>query len=523
MDISEKLSEAMKLNEEKKNRVQALMYLATSEWKEYDGHLLQMQNCFEECFNGLESKQEKLKVVQESVSQSMTKLDVRRVWVEQMFKELGKKEKLMKELLQRMEEKEMLLGKYKDFVDEKIKDLALKEGHFQGLFGELRLFQNQMERRKNEIDEKEKRLEKRKEELEVREEILELKLKLVSIRGCDEEEKAGDNAPYNHPPLKRCGNLAWGSGKILDADEEVMNLEEESSHRSKRSCIDGKNAGQVTADDLGKSGLGDIDVKEVMAKAFCTQNIIVIDDSDSDTDSKDNIVSNPINSPGSFYDDIEKEKLVSRFKYGQTWACYDGKDIIPRAYAQIMTVFQSGGIIRLGVAWLKPLWGFPGENKWINAGLPVGCGMFERERTSVEAATVFSHQVCCLEKVHNRYCVLPGAGETWAIYKDWDIFAWACDPENHRQCKYEIVEVLEYQTSGSSLFDIRVACLDKMGGSLNSFQRRRQDEDGSFLIRSSNLYRFSHKVPSVRKACNVPGDVSDVTFDIEPESMPPGL
>ena len=88
----------------------------------------------------------------------------------------------------------------------------------------------------------------------MREGILELKLKLVSIRGCDEDEKAGDNAPYNPPPLKRCGNLAWGSGKILDADEEVMNLEEESSHRSKRSCIDGKNAGQVTADDLGKSG-----------------------------------------------------------------------------------------------------------------------------------------------------------------------------------------------------------------------------------------------------------------------------
>nr|XP_027107547.1 putative leucine-rich repeat-containing protein DDB_G0290503 isoform X2 [Coffea arabica] len=610
MGIMEKISKVMELNEEKKTRVQALMYLALGEWEEFDSHSTPLRNSFDEGFNELGSREKKLNLLQESVNQSTTKLDTRRLWVEQKIKELDEKENLMKGLLQRIEEEQMQLGNLRGFVDEKLKDVALQEKLFDGLSEKLQLIRAEIERRENvldlevkkseireseldsrerkleiegnelnskgkklemrenELDSREKKLEIRENEIDLREKnvyrrqheldvkkkslktreneldaieqhsdrkqleldskgkilqrkdneldikhenlesrekdieskerelegkenelnakekkfrkiILDLELKFVSIlestEQCDKEPNADTStqtAEQTQKSRKRLRNLALASDRILDAAEETGN------NLSRRSCIHDKEAEQVTTHDLGESG--------------------------------------------ALANNTGKEKLECLFNVGETWACFNAKDHMPRSYVQIIKVIKKGGNCRLGVVWLKPLPGLPGENEWIKAGLPVGCGMFNRERTSVESPSVFSHRVFCVGKEGYPYCILPNEGEIWAIYKDWDIIKWGCHPENHKQCKYELVEILSYLTDPSSSVGFRVACLDKIGH-VNSFWRRSQHENNSFLIMPNDFYRFSHKLTSRQMNCNVTDGVQDGVFEIEHKFLPPGL
>ncbi|XP_071933404.1 uncharacterized protein [Coffea arabica] len=769
MGILEKVSKALELNEEKKNSVQALMYLAISEWKDFDSHLVLMQNKFSEGFSEIESREKKLKMVQESVSQSTTKVAARRLWVEEKMKELDEKEILMKGLLQRMEEEQMQLGNLRDFVDEKLKHVALEEKHFEGLSQKLELIQAEMERRENvldlevkrqeireneldsrerklevrenetdlrekhvdrrqyeldvkekmlvtkdneldsreeklevreietglreeavdsrqnelyvkeeklktkhnefdsrekklvirendtdlreknvdrrqneiemkeknlkakydeldsrekmleirenetelreknvyrrqneldvkeeklnirynkldsrekileirenetdlreknvyrrqyeldvkeeklntkdnelnatveyldkkqseldrkgrifqrkenELDMKEKNLERRENDIEskkkelegkenefsakekkFRQSILDLKLKFVAILESPEqfhkEPNADDptqTAEQTQKSRKRIRNSALASDRTLDGDDENGN------NLSKRSCINDKEAERVTIHDPGESGASSIDKNQVKALASSIQQVVLFDVSQSNSDSRDNLHRNGFNNPGALADDIGNENLESRFKVGDTWACFDAKDHMPRSYVQITEVTNMGGNIKLGVALLKPFPGLPGEEEWIKAGLPVGCGVFNRASTSVESPNLFSHQVLCIEKEGYGFCILPNEGETWAIYKDWDIITWGSHPENHRQCKFDIVEILSYLTDKSS-FGIRVAYLDKMEGQAKSYRRRSENENHSFLIMTNDIYRFSHKVISAQ-------------------------
>ncbi|XP_027158530.1 MAR-binding filament-like protein 1-1 [Coffea eugenioides] len=678
MGIMEKISKVMELNEEKKTRVQALMSLALGEWEEFDSHLTPLRNSFDEGFNELGSREKKLNLLQESVNQSTTKLDARRLWIEQKIKELDEKENLMKGLLQRIEEEQMQLGNLRGFVDEKLKDVALQEKLFDGLSEKLQLIRAEIERRENvldlevkkseireseldsrerkleiegnelnlkekklemrenELDSREKKLEIRENEIDLREKnvyrrqheldvkkkslktreneldaieqhsdrkqleldskgkilqrkdneldikhenlesrekdieskerelegkenelnakekkfrkiILDLGLKFVSIlesaEQCDKEPNADTStqtAEQTQKSRKRLRNLALASDRILDAAEETGN------NLSRRSCIHDKEAEQVTTHDLGESGMSsahclifriyiiyiskssafpgavNIHKNDYKSQACSTQQTLVLDVSQSESNSRDNLQTPPFINPGALANNTGKEKLECLFNVGETWACFNAKDHMPRSYVQIIKVIKKGGNCRLGVVWLKPLPGLPGENEWIKAGLPVGCGMFNRERTSVESPSVFSHRVFCVGKEGYPYCILPNEGEIWAIYKDWDIIKWGCHPENHRQCKYELVEILSYLTDPSSSVGFRVACLDKIGH-VNSFWRRSQHENNSFLIMPNDFYRFSHKLTSRQMNCNVTDGVQDGVFEIEHKFLPPGL
>lgn len=228
--------------------------------------------------------------------------------------------------------------------------------------------------------------------------------------------------------------------------------------------------------------------------------------------------------------DFDKDKLKS-LSAGQTWASYS-EDDFPRSYFRVLKVLHKprrSGLVRLRIVWLQPLPNYIAWkkvwkelkyvnlpihwNEWIDTGLPVGSGVFKcgKEQTLSLSLDSLSGRLCCKNK-NSPYLVHPGKGETWAIYNNWDIVRWTSNPENHKHCKFDIVEILGRNPNG-----FRVAKLDKVGGFVSLFQRSSQS---SFLIEDQELFRFSHKVPSFRMTGTERQGVPKGSFELDPKDLP---
>ncbi|KAL3505891.1 hypothetical protein ACH5RR_031273 [Cinchona calisaya] len=220
--------------------------------------------------------------------------------------------------------------------------------------------------------------------------------------------------------------------------------------------------------------------------------------SKSDSHSRVDSVSSPLDYSKTLINDFEKHRSRGCFEAGQLWACYDyhnPKYFMPRLYVRIMKVLSDSEYdFRRHTAFLQPttyadseeLQKYDNWEAWINAGEPVGCGNFKQADMSIRYLYDFSHQMCC-EDICSPFHIYPMKGEIWALYKNRDINAWVSDPENHRNCKYEIVEVLDKDDSTGST---RVAYLDKIVGFVSLFKRRSQNENDSFVINRSDIFRL---------------------------------
>ncbi|KAH0782938.1 hypothetical protein KY290_002536 [Solanum tuberosum] len=196
---------------------------------------------------------------------------------------------------------------------------------------------------------------------------------------------------------------------------------------------------------------------------------------------------------------------------------YDTLDFMPRFYAHIRKV--SGPEFKIKLRWLEP---HPEEDQreecaWIRADLPVGCGKFRVGNTYyTNDGVIFSHQVQCVMGAIGMYIVYPRKGEMWALFKDWDI-CWSSDPENHRNYKYEIVEILSDYVGD---IGIQVGYLDKMTEFLSLFQRTKRTEVGIFFVRPKEIYKFSHQIPSFKMTGTEREGVPSGSFELDPASLP---
>ncbi|GKE02860.1 DnaJ domain-containing protein [Tanacetum coccineum] len=120
----------------------------------------------------------------------------------------------------------------------------------------------------------------------------------------------------------------------------------------------------------------------------------------------------------------------------------------------------------------------PEEIAWVEEGLPVACGKFK----------LFAQN-------------LP------ALYKDWDI-KWSSNPESHMEFKYEIVEVL-------SDFDKEHGILVAY---MSVFQRTSRIRLAECCIPSSELFRFSHYIPSLKLTGKERADVPIGSFELETQA-----
>lgn len=208
------------------------------------------------------------------------------------------------------------------------------------------------------------------------------------------------------------------------------------------------------------------------------------------------------------------------FENGQIWACYgDSWDGMPRFYARIQRVCFPG--FKVQISWLDPNPDDEDEIEWVNEELPVSCGKFLVRSTtdSIEDPLTFSHLVSwdqdCMSKSFNVY---PKTGETWALYKDWDI-KWKSGADR-MTVQYEYVEVLSDYVEG---LGVCVAKLGKLKGFVCLFCKLVRGAHSYFQIPSTELYRFSHQVPSCRMTGEEREDVPRGSFELDPGSLPLNL
>ncbi|KAB2058699.1 hypothetical protein ES319_A11G251700v1 [Gossypium barbadense] len=223
--------------------------------------------------------------------------------------------------------------------------------------------------------------------------------------------------------------------------------------------------------------------------------------------------------PDPQFSDFESQRAESGFAVNQVWALYDPLDGMPRFYARIKKVFNSG--FNLRITWLEADPDKENEQNWVDLGLPVSCGYYSHgfTETCVDRL-VFSHRIDPIKKFSKCFFVYPKKGETWALFKDWDI-KWASNPENRkRSYEYDIVEVV---TDFDDVIGVKVAHLGKVKGFISIFRQTARYGVISFYVSSQELYRFSHQVPSFRMSGNEREDVPVGSIELDPAALPTNL
>ncbi|KAL3507926.1 hypothetical protein ACH5RR_033308 [Cinchona calisaya] len=195
------------------------------------------------------------------------------------------------------------------------------------------------------------------------------------------------------------------------------------------------------------------------------EHILVNGVSESDSHSRDNSVSNAIDYSKALINDFGKHRSKGCFDSGQIWACYDydfsSNRMILRLYVQIVDMLGDGDYnFRLHTNLLLPpgnpywpeLWEHEDLQTWIKAGLPVGCGIFKCASPRTKYLYHFLHQMRYENYCRSQFRIHPMKGEIWSLHKDTSIVKWASNQANHKNCKYEIVEVLgqgkSYRSTG---------------------------------------------------------------------------
>ncbi|KAI3875255.1 hypothetical protein MKW92_053684 [Papaver armeniacum] len=217
-----------------------------------------------------------------------------------------------------------------------------------------------------------------------------------------------------------------------------------------------------------------------------------------------------------FYD-FDRDKSEECFAADQIWAMFCYTEVMPRYYARIDKVFSP---FKVDITWLEFVAGDINETAWKSSRLPVACGNFRFNKTdTIDNIHAFSHKIFWEKGVSMCVNIYPRKGETWALYKNWNI-KWSCDPDNHRAYDYELVVVLSDYSKKSGIL---VAYLVKLKGFVCLFKPIKNNGMASFQIPSNEMLRFSHRVPSFRTNGKEREDVPAGYFELDPDSLPSNL
>ncbi|KAM6566008.1 hypothetical protein CsatA_025136 [Cannabis sativa] len=221
---------------------------------------------------------------------------------------------------------------------------------------------------------------------------------------------------------------------------------------------------------------------------------------DSDTQMNHSVPQNDMPAPSpqkveipdpEFYNfDVDKSK--DKFQLGQIWALYSDEDGLPKYYGQIKKIdFHPS--LKLHISWLSSI-PFSSITRWSDEDMPVSCGRFKvsKEGQAYDDVTSFSHLVKAEPTGRrNEYDILPGKGEIWALYRNWNPNLNSSDLEN---CEYDIVEVLS-----ATVLLINVLVLERVDGFSSVFKTHK--EGGSAItwsVPQVDFFKFSHQVPAFR-------------------------
>ncbi|KAL0709723.1 hypothetical protein Bca4012_016701 [Brassica carinata] len=197
------------------------------------------------------------------------------------------------------------------------------------------------------------------------------------------------------------------------------------------------------------------------------------------------------------FNDFDKQREEVNFAVGQVWALYDATtDKVPRQYALIRKV--SAPSFGLRITYLEPDPYNEKQIQWFEQDLPVSAGKFRLGSSeNTKDRSIFSHVTPHCNEGSNagHFTVSPRKGETWALFKNWDM-NWSSEPDSHRKYEYEFVEILSDYTDGAA--GVSVAFLHKAKGFAGVFFRMGVGDADTLHISPHSLYRFSHRIPSFK-------------------------
>ncbi|KAK4266476.1 hypothetical protein QN277_027389 [Acacia crassicarpa] len=222
--------------------------------------------------------------------------------------------------------------------------------------------------------------------------------------------------------------------------------------------------------------------------------------------------------PDAEFSDFEMDKKEDSFANGQIWAIYDTIDGMPRFYALIRKVLSPG--FKLRITWFEADPDDEDESNWVDKDLPVACGKYVLGNTEVtEDRLMFSHLILCEKISRNTFKVFPKKGETWALFKNWDI-KWYTDVKAHEKYEFDFVEIVSDYVEGEG---VSVAYLEKLKDFVSLFTRANKGGNDSFQIPSVELFRFSHRIPSFKMTGQERVGVPKGSFELDPASLPENL
>ncbi|XP_076882686.1 uncharacterized protein LOC143531224 [Bidens hawaiensis] len=318
----------------------------------------------------------------------------------------------------------------------------------------------------------------------------------------------------NQPPqCTKTRDVKDGARTVENGDVKTKSGREECSKRSrKRSHV--SNGEEVVADCSPKKRSKDKQKEQNEAR---TDADLKEEEEDDDSDFEEDSKPVYVDVPDLEFSNFDKDKEEHCFAADQIWAVYDTIDSMPRFYAQIRKVYSSG--FRLRITWLEADPENVLERDWAEEGLPVACGRFKRGATEeTNDRLMFSHQMA-VEKGRKRFSfvVYPKKGEIWALFKDWDITKWIGDSKNHMKYNFEIVEILSDFDEDNGVV---VGYMVKVKGFVSLF---RKAEIAEYRIPPSDLFRFSHNIPSVKLTGSERANVPVGSFELDTASIPDDL
>ncbi|KAG2300173.1 hypothetical protein Bca4012_011768 [Brassica carinata] len=220
------------------------------------------------------------------------------------------------------------------------------------------------------------------------------------------------------------------------------------------------------------------------------------------------------------FTNFEKLREESCFEAGQIWAMYDDMDKMPRYYANIRKVIR-GPKFKLKIKWLEHRPDDERAKGWARRKLPVSAGKYQLVGDDNTSETPsFSHLISCTVRgMKDIVCVYPRMGETWALFKNWDI-NWPSGGRRH-EYKYEFVEILSEYAEGCP---ITVAFLRKVKGFASVFHRVAAGAGGgrsnTFQIPPHELLRFSHRIPSTKLTGRERNGVPVGSYELDTAALP---
>ncbi|XP_061975729.1 uncharacterized protein LOC133697277 [Populus nigra] len=329
------------------------------------------------------------------------------------------------------------------------------------------------------------------------------------------KENLSDDEDYVRDP-----KMAKLSGSFCETEEENANeMREDVSDKEDQSSI----AADVKDETILKpeeskeiKDTENVKGKEKVEAIFCQKNSETPIRLSSDPTSQSASDPDSYDYPDPDFHDFDKDRGGECFSVGQVWAVYDTLDAMPRFYAQIKKVVSPG--FNLRITWLEACPDDQNEAEWVEEGLPVACGKFKSGKSQyTDKRLMFSHLIDLEESgQRNTYKIFPRKGETWALFKNWDL-KWISNADAHQDYEYEFVEILSEYAEGVGA---RVAFLGKVKGFVSLFCRIRKEGMDVFEIPPAELFRFSHMIPSFKLTGNEREGVPRGSFELDPASLP---